>query len=87
MTLVDQHNKAKGELTTLYKMMELKIESIRGVAPRSEVRRVEHELLLFKNMLENYFDFYNLDRNNSLLVGCTIADRLSPDTLPSNEIK
>jgi hypothetical protein len=75
MNLTEQHNKAKEELLTLYQMMVVKIESIKGIAPRSEVRRVEDELRKLRFVLENYFDFHNNNDCNGILYGCRIADR------------
>lgn len=75
MNLTEQHNKAKEELFTLYQMMQVKLESIKGVAPRSEVRRVEDEMRKLLFVLENYFDFHNNNSNNAILVGCRMLDK------------
>ena len=75
MNLTEQHNKAKEELFTLYQMMQVKLESIKGVAPRSEVRRIEDEMRKLFFVLENYFDFHNNNSNNAILVGCRMLDK------------
>lgn len=75
MNLTEQHNKAKEELFTLYQMMQVKLESIKGVAPRSEVRRIEDEMRKLLFVLENYFDFHNNNSNNAILVGCRMLDK------------
>ena len=75
MNITEQHNKAKEELLTLYQMMQVKLESIKDVALRSEVRRVEDEMKKLFFVLENYFDFHNLNSNNGILYGCRIIDR------------
>ena len=75
MNLTEQHNQAKEELFTLYQMMQVKLESIKGVAPRSEVRRVEDEKRKLLFVLENYFDFHNNNSNNAILVGCRMLDK------------
>ena len=75
MNLTEQHNQVKEELLTLYQMMQVKLESIKGVAPRSEVRRVEDEMRKLLFVLENYFDFHNNNDSNGILYGCRMLDK------------
>ena len=75
MNLTEQHNQAKEELLTLYQMMQVKLDSIKGVVPRSEVRRIEDEMRKLLFVLENYFDFHNFNSNNGILVGCRMLDK------------
>ncbi len=74
--LENQNNIVKAELTKLYEMMITKVEKMEKInAPRPDVRRVAEQLMILKSLLENYFDFYNSDRNKEIEVACKIGDR------------
>ena len=73
--LENQYNLVKSEMIKLHDMLTKKVEEMEALnTSRFQVRSVEAQLCYVNTILKNYFDFFDCNQNNEILIACKLGD-------------
>ena len=76
MTLENQNNLVKTEITKLYEMLGNKINEMKKMnVVNSDVLRLITQQFEVKQILINYFDYYNMGNNKEIEIACKMGDK------------